>query len=562
MSGTLRVRIALLPALVALMTMTGCLVAGLQVIDAALSRNEQLAGLDAWGGFAATIRRCQAGIAYEAGDYGRWDELAERMPRPPDDWSAINLSPTVKAGSFTASMAVVAGGRVQGRYRAGFQGGAEATVDDPIPAEALIRLAESRQPVFGAVAGRVVLCSAQDITASDGSGPVKGRLLAYRYLDDELQGFLAPAGWSLDLVATPPATERDPAVLVEGEKVTVRGLIHGGDGSLAITLRQLGGESHSLRSSTALAMVTVGGASAVLAAVLGALLGWRWLRPLRVLAEWCRGHPALPRPPLPPTAEFEETRVLADGIASFMEAEKRMQEHHRLAHDRTRIAYAVHQRFIARLGDQVGDPLRTLGRGLAQLRSGGAADPSLAESMENAFRTVEERLSDALAVGAGATTETSLVLPVRLRAWLDGIAQRFSERTSRQGVAIAVAAPDLAILIDDGELAPVLIHLLSNACAASPAGSTVDLSATPGADRLVLRIADHGPGFPEGLAERVRVAMARGEVLPGEPGIGFGLSMAIDRVARLGGTIRLEGSEATGSVVAVEVPMRKWQERG
>lgn len=561
MSGTLRVRIALLPALVALVTMTGCLVAGLQVIDAALSRNEQRAGLDAWAGFATTVRRSQAGIAYEAGDYSRWDELHQRMPRPPDEWSAINLSPTVKAGSFTASMALVAGGRVQGRYRSGSQGGAEAAGDDPIPAEALLRLAQSEQPVFGAVAGRVVLCSAQDITASDGGGPVRGRLLAYRYLDDDLVGFLTPSGWSLDLVATPPATERDPTVQVEGEKIVVRGLIHGGDGSLAITLRQLGGESRSLRSSTALAMVTVGGISAVLAALLGALLGWRWLRPLRLLAGWCRGHPEVARQPLPPGAEFEETRVLAEGIAAFMEAEKRMQEHHRLAHDRTRIAYAMHQRFIARLGEQIGDPLRTLGRGLAQLRAGRAPEPGLSEAMESAFQAVEERLSDALAVGAVATTDTALALPIRLRTWLDGIARRFSERTVRDGVAIAVTAPDEAVLLDDGELAPVLIHLLSNACTASPAGSSVELSATLDGDRIVLRIADHGPGFPADLAGRVRMAMARGEVLPGEPGIGFGLSMVIDRVTRLGGTVRLEGSSGTGSFVAVEVPVRKWQER-
>lgn len=68
-------------------------------------------------------------------------------------------------------------------------------------------------------------------------------------------------------------------------------------------------------------------------------------------------------------------------------------------------------------------------------------------------------------------------------------------------------------------------------------------------DRIVVVIADDGPGLPSGVDP-----MARGMRGPTSTGHGLGLYITADLVRRSGGTVRLESKRGTGCTVVIEIP--------
>jgi two-component system sensor histidine kinase KdpD len=82
----------------------------------------------------------------------------------------------------------------------------------------------------------------------------------------------------------------------------------------------------------------------------------------------------------------------------------------------------------------------------------------------------------------------------------------------------------------------------------------IDAEARP--SRLVLRVADHGPGIPE--AERRRVFEPYLRLRPeGSRPAGSGLGLAISRgfVEAHGGTIRVETTPGGGATFVLELPL-------
>ncbi len=82
---------------------------------------------------------------------------------------------------------------------------------------------------------------------------------------------------------------------------------------------------------------------------------------------------------------------------------------------------------------------------------------------------------------------------------------------------------------------------------------TVDLSARRCGDKVDIRVADHGPGIPEGDRSRVLDRFVRLESARSRPGSGLGLSLAA-AVARLhNGSLRIEDNEP-GLCVVISLP--------
>jgi signal transduction histidine kinase len=124
-----------------------------------------------------------------------------------------------------------------------------------------------------------------------------------------------------------------------------------------------------------------------------------------------------------------------------------------------------------------------------------------------------------------------------------------------RSVRFAVSVPDepLTVAADPGRLHQVLANLLDNAARHSPAGGTVTVSARGGGDRVVVEVADEGPGIP--AAQRARVFRRFG--VAGEPnedrsvrgeragggGTGLGLAIAQWVVQLHGGTIAVVDTE-------------------
>ena len=119
----------------------------------------------------------------------------------------------------------------------------------------------------------------------------------------------------------------------------------------------------------------------------------------------------------------------------------------------------------------------------------------------------------------------------------------------------AIVGEDVAVAMEQADLAIVLDNLLANAIAYTEKGDvTVDVSADPSEVRIAVR--DTGIGIPEADRERVferfyRVDRGRSRA---SGGTGLGLSLVRNAVERTHGTVAIESSQDGGTVVTVRLP--------
>lgn len=220
------------------------------------------------------------------------------------------------------------------------------------------------------------------------------------------------------------------------------------------------------------------------------------------------------------------------------------------------------RRFVADASHELRTPITTI-RGYAELhRRGGLEDP---EARASAMARTEQE-----AVRMGRLVEDLLLL-----ARLDQGRPLEAEPVDLGALATdarddgAVAHPDHPVRLevadgcvvvgDDHRLRQVVGNLLANAVAHTPAGTAITVRVAPVADdarRVVLEVADEGPGMPAELAERAFERFARGDVArsraAGSTGLGLSIVQAI--VAAHGGSVALDSVEGAGTTVRVTLP--------
>ena len=141
---------------------------------------------------------------------------------------------------------------------------------------------------------------------------------------------------------------------------------------------------------------------------------------------------------------------------------------------------------------------------------------------------------------------------------LDIVAPRASEKQLELGCLVGESVPQ-GILGDPGRLRQVLLNLLSNAVKFTERGEVVvHVDAEPagtGSYRLHLAVRDTGIGIPsdriDGLFESFTQVDASTTRRYG--GTGLGLAISSRLVELMGGTIRVESEEGTGSVFHIEL---------
>ena len=104
----------------------------------------------------------------------------------------------------------------------------------------------------------------------------------------------------------------------------------------------------------------------------------------------------------------------------------------------------------------------------------------------------------------------------------------------------------------------LLFNLTENAIKYNCPGGSVRLSVTPEPEKLLIRVADTGPGIPERFQRSVfqpffRVDKSRSREYGG---VGLGLSLVWEIVKLHGGTVCVENSSEAGTTVAVSLPLR------
>jgi signal transduction histidine kinase len=127
----------------------------------------------------------------------------------------------------------------------------------------------------------------------------------------------------------------------------------------------------------------------------------------------------------------------------------------------------------------------------------------------------------------------------------------------RQVVYVVDVAEDVNAYADRARLHQVIVNLVDNAARHSPPGGTVTLTGRRDEGRLVIEVADEGPGIPREERERVFERFTRGERASGG-GTGLGLAIAHWVVQMHGGTIAVIEpplhSEQAGCRIRVVLP--------
>ncbi|MCF6378332.1 DUF4118 domain-containing protein [Nocardioides KLBMP 9356] len=218
--------------------------------------------------------------------------------------------------------------------------------------------------------------------------------------------------------------------------------------------------------------------------------------------------------------------------------------------DRTRTA------LLAAVSHDLRNPLAAAKVAVASLRS---TDVTFSpEDRAELLETIEESTDRLIALVANlldmSRIHTGSVSPVLVEVDL-ATAVRSSIAPLAGGERIEVAVdPEVVVLADAGLLDRVLANICENALKYTPASAQVRVDATTARDRVVLRIADTGPGVQDHDQQRLFAPFQRLGDVPQQDGVGLGLAVAHGLVEAMGGTIATEETPGGGLTFVVDLP--------
>lgn len=280
----------------------------------------------------------------------------------------------------------------------------------------------------------------------------------------------------------------------------------------------------------------VGGSALALALVRG-------LRPLRDLADTAQR-----------TGRLEQLSVRVAEPASADEVGVLAREFNRML-GRLEDSARARTEFLAAVSHELRTPVTIAHGHLETLERSGATDPDRVRATTRVVReelTHVGRLVDDLLALARAPLD-DFVVPRDVP--LDRLFADLELRLEGLGLPLVetLPPPELTIRADPARLQQALLNLAVNATVHTPAGTRVIVSAAVVGDRLVLAVADDGPGVDPEVRERVLEPFVRG--IPSERHDSSGLGLAVvDAVTRAhGGTVGI-ATGPDGTTVTLYLP--------
>lgn len=240
--------------------------------------------------------------------------------------------------------------------------------------------------------------------------------------------------------------------------------------------------------------------------------------------------------------------VMTVGIlAALTYAVLAMLSTHRM-HDKTaqtlaeaRASDAAKSYFLAQLSHELRTPLNAI-IGLGEMEAGTAVGTSRdrLQTLVTSARDLAELLDDVLDLSAINTGQLSVApQAVDVRATLSTAvaiaAPKRSSGSDSPSLQVAPAVPVHAF-VDGHRLRQCLINLISNATKHAD-GKGVELRADYEMGRLIVEVADGGPGIPRDVARTLFEPFRRGPSR--RPGLGLGLAISRSLARRMGGDLTL-----------------------
>jgi two-component system sensor histidine kinase KdpD len=258
-----------------------------------------------------------------------------------------------------------------------------------------------------------------------------------------------------------------------------------------------------------------------------------------------------------------EQRALLDVFASQMASAL---ERARLAEEAQQATVQMEaERLRSSLLSSVSHDLRTplaviTGSASALLQSDGALAPAARHDLAATIHEEAQRLNrlvrnllDMTRIASGAIKVAKEWQP--LDEVIGAALNRMDEQLQGRKIDVHVG-PDVSLVpIDAVLIEQVLINLLENAAKYTPAGSPIEIRAHRREDEAVVEVADHGPGVPPELRDKIFEKFYRLAREGSAGGAGLGLAICRGVVEAHGGRIWVETREGGGSVFRFTLPI-------
>jgi two-component system OmpR family sensor kinase len=397
-----------------------------------------------------------------------------------------------------------------------------------------------------------------DLVRLDLPGAVYARLEAP---DGQVAGEIATVGAPPRFPTAGAAAVDAPQTVTGGDGRRWRLVVEpvAGTGGLLIMAVSLDGVSTTL-ADLALIDVVVSGAVLVLLAGVGYLLVRASLRPLRqmevVAASIAGGQLSQRVPERDPRTEVGRLGWAFNAMLTRIEGAFRDRE---ASEAEARASEERMRRFIADASHELRTPLTSI-RGFAELYRQGAAgdDADVARFMQRI---------EAESGRMGLLVEDLLTLarldqqpPMRRRP-VDLVALAtdavHDARAVAPGRPIDLRADGPAVVDgDEPRLRQVVANLVTNALIHTPAGTPVTVTVATEAGRVLLEVADQGPGMAAEHAARAFERFYRADASRTRQtgGNGLGLAIVLAIVAAHDGTVDLVTAPGEGATVRVRLP--------
>lgn len=228
--------------------------------------------------------------------------------------------------------------------------------------------------------------------------------------------------------------------------------------------------------------------------------------------------------------------------------------------------------FVAGVTHELNTPLAAIRSAGQNLADGIVRDPAqvrryggLIEKEGGRLTALVAQVLDFAGIESGNRAYASE--PLDVAPLVDGVLRDHRLALEQAGMTVeSDLSPDLPPLRGDAAaLRRVLDNLVANAVKFAASGRSLAVRAATRADggAIVLRVEDAGPGIPRDERERVFEPFYRGGAAErnAAPGSGLGLSLVRHVVRAHGGRVHVEGREAGGTAVVLELPATRGEKK-
>ena len=226
-----------------------------------------------------------------------------------------------------------------------------------------------------------------------------------------------------------------------------------------------------------------------------------------------------------------------------------------LAHERNR--------FLRHMSHELKTPLANIREGTELLMDGavGELDSNQREVTailrENGIK-LQRMIENLLSFSAWQTSSVGLeATEFRLRPLVKQVLENQQLTLLSQRVRLDVRVEDITLVADRGKFRLILENLISNAIKYSPRGGAIHVWARAAGARLVLDVADAGPGIPREDRTHIFDAFYTGRAARSTAvkGTGIGLSVVLEFVAAHNGTVEIIDGEFPGAHFRITMPI-------